>query len=518
MRSIKKLIKFIVFLAMIVAIIIAAGVYYPAPQHPDFGFKDSMLIQNINIVDVESGQIFPEQNVLIEEGKIVNISPDNIRPKDTLIIIIEGADKYLIPGLWDMHSQSIKRSPYIHHPLFIANGVTHLRDLSGCLNKDDAYWACTDDRERWNSKAEQGLQISPIYHEQTVHPLAGGKEIPEGFPKYLISDVVEKAYGLVQYAKSQKANTLTIDKTLTRRVYFGLALEAQKNQMALVGQIPFNASLPDALSANQKSIDEATIFSFSCYNHSRQLLTATNTNKFDTLILEDLVAQQNPIKCSTLMMAMATSDTWWSPNLQTLKNKFEHNSSKKSKYVPLIYKYLFWKSGKEYKLNQSAKTAHDDLFVLASQQINMAKRAGVKVIAGSNAAGNQLISGESLHSELSDMVAGGLSPLQALQTATLNPAIFTNERTDYGSIRVGKKADLVLLNSNPLDTIKALSDIEAVITQERYLDKDELNKLLDYSEKQAKSWHQNVKLFWESVSSPLQRKFLSDARKQASEK
>lgn len=503
---------------MIVAIIIAVGVYYPAPKLPDVGFKDIMLIQDVNIVDVESGQIFPQQNVLIEDGKIINISQDNIRPKDTLTIIIEGTDRYLIPGLWDMHSQSIKRSPYIHHPLFIANGVTHLRDLSGCLNKSDPYWACTSDRERWNRKAEQGLQVNPIYHEQSVHPLAGGNEIPEGFPNYLKSDLVDKANGLVQYAKSQNANTITIDKKLARRVYFGLALEAQKNQMALAGQLPFNASLPDAISAKQKSIDEATIFSFACYNNARQLLTASNTNKYETIILEDVVAQQDPIKCSTLMTTMATSNSWWSPNLQTLKSKFERNNSKKSKYLPLVNKYLFWKLEDEKKLNQTAVSAHDDLYVLASRQINMAKQAGVKVIAGSNAAGNRLIAGESLHTELSDMVDGGITPLQALQSATLNPATFANVQADYGSIRVGKKADLVLLNSNPLDNIGALSDIEAVITQDRYLDTDELNKLLDYTEKQAKSWHQNIKLFWETVSSPLQRKVLSDTRKQSSEK
>ena len=518
MRSIKKFIKFIIFLIVVVAIVITAGVYYPAPKLPDLGFKDVMLIQDVNIVDVESGGIFPQQNVLIKEGRIINISQDNIRPKDALTIIIDGTDKYLIPGLWDMHSQSIKRSPYIHHPLFIANGVTHLRDLSGCLHQNDAYWACTKDREQWNQKAESGAQINPIYHEHSVHPLAGGDEIPEDFPQYLKSDLVAKANGLVQYAKSQNANTLTLDKQLTRNFYFGLALEAQKNQIALAGKMPLNVSLPDALAAKQKSIDEATIFSFACYKNARQLLTATNTDKFDTTILEDVVAQQDSIKCSTLMTSMASSNSWWSPNLQDLKNKFSHNSSKNSKYIPLVNKYLFWKLGGDKKLSQAAKEAHESLFVLASQQVNSARQSGVKLMAGSNATENQLIAGESLHTELADMVDGGLSPLQALQSATLNPATFTNERADYGSIRIGKKADVVLLNSNPLNNINALSDIEALITQERYLDRDELKKLLNYSEKQSKSWHQNIKLFWESISSPLQRKVLSDTRNQSSEK
>ena len=517
MRSIKKLIKLIFFLAALIAIVIAVGVYFPAPKAPDVGFKDVMLIQDVNIIDIESGQVLANQNVLINEGRIINISQDNIRPKDTLTIIIEGTDKYLIPGLWDMHSQSIKRSPYIHHPLFIANGVTHLRDLSGCLNQDDAYWACTDDRKRWNSKAQQGLQVNPIYHEHSNHPLAGGKEIPDEFPEYLKSNAVEKSNGLVQYAKSQKADTIVIEKDLARRVYFGLALEAQKHQISLSGNIPFNASLPDAISAKQKSIDEASIFSFACYNNSRQLLTAANTDKFESIILEDVVAQQDPIKCGTLMTTMASSNSWWSPNLQSLKNKYEHNNSKTSKFAPLVYKYLFWKFEKKNSLSVTAKNAHDDLFTLAAQQVNMAKNAGVKIIAGSNAAGNQLIAGESLHDELADMVDGGMTTLQALQSATLSPAIFSNAQSDYGTIDIGKKADLVLLNANPLESIDALGDIEALITQERYLDRDELDKLLSYSEAQAKSWHQNIKLFWESISSPLQRKVLSDARKQSSE-
>ena len=512
MSSIKKLIKLIFFLVLIVAIVIAVGIYYPAPKLPDVGFKDTMLIQDVNIVDVESGKIFPLQNILIDDGKIVNISQENIRPKDQLTIIIDGTDKYLIPGLWDMHSQSIKRSPYIHHPLFIANGVTHLRDLSGCLHQNDVYWACAEDRIRWNLKAEQGSQINPIYHDQTVHPLAGGNEIPDDFPKYLKSDVPEKANGLVQYAKSQNATTLTAHKNLSRSVYFGLAIESQKHQMALAGEIPHNASLPDALSAKQKSIDEASIFSFACYNNAQKLLTAKNTNKFETDILEDVISQQDAVKCSTLMTAMATSNTWWSPNLQDLKSKFARNSSKTSKYVPLVYKYYFWKLSDENKLTQANKSAYEDLFVLASQQVSTAKQAGVKIIAGSNAAGNRMLAGESLLTELADMVDGGLTPLQALQSATIQPALFSDAVKNYGSIRIGKKADFVLLNSNPLNNINALRNIEAVITQYRYLDKAELNKLLAYTERQAKSWHQNIKLFWESISSPIQRKALSNAR------
>lgn len=511
MRSIKKFIKYIFYLVLLLAIVIAVGVYYPSPKLPDVGFSDTMLIQDVNIVEIGTGTIYPQQNVLIEDGIVSNISQANIRPVDQITIIIEGTGKFLIPGLWDMHSQSTKRSPYIDHPLNIANGVTHLRDLSGCLHKNDSYWACTDDRVRWSRLAESGSQISPIYHQHTVHPLAGGDEVPNSFPDYLKSDVSEKAFGLVKYAKSQDANFLSIDKNLDRKTYFGLATEAQKNQMTLAGKIPYNASLPDALSAQQKSIDDATLFSFACYSNMRQLLNSKTANKFSTLVLEDVVAQQDRVKCSTLMTAMATSNTWWSPNLQDLKNEFAYNNSKTSKYVPLIFKYGFWKLHQKDRPSQSAISAYEALFDLSSQQILSAQQAGVKIIAGSNAAGNQLIAGESLHTELADMVNGGLTPLQALQSATLNPTVFSSQLTDYGSIQIGKKADFVLLNSNPITSINALTNIEAVITQNRYLNKDELNKLLAYSERQAKSWHQNIKIFWDYVASPIQRKAFSNA-------
>ncbi len=511
MRSIKKFIKFILLLILIVVIVIVVGVYYPSPKLPDVGYKGTMMIRDVNIIDIESGRIYPQQNVLIEDGKIVNISQSNIRPKNQLTIIIEGTDRYLIPALWDMHSQSTKRSPYIDHPLNIANGVTHLRDLSGCLHKNDSYWACTVDRMQWSQSAESGIQINPIYHQHTVYPLDGGDEIPENFPDNIKSDISAKAFGIVKYAKSQNADFLTIKKNLDRKTYFALASETKKNQMTLAGKIPYNASLPDALSAQQYSIDDAFLFSFACYNNIRQLQRSKNVNKFSTLILEDVVAQQDLVKCSTLMTVMATSNTWWSPNLQDLKNEFAHNNSKTSTHVPLVIKYGFWKLAKEDKLSQSAKNAYEALFDLASKQVHLAQQSGVKIIAGSNAAGNQLIAGESLHTELSDMVKGGLTPLQALQSATLNPANFSKQLADYGSILIGKKADVVLLSSNPLDNINALKNIDAVITQGRYLDKDELNKLLAYSEEQAISWHQNIKLFWEYIASPIQRRAYSNA-------
>jgi imidazolonepropionase-like amidohydrolase len=113
-------------------------------------------------------------------------------------------------------------------------------------------------------------------------------------------------------------------------------------------------------------------------------------------------------------------------------------------------------------------------------------RAGVPFLAGTDtAAGVHIFPGFSLHQELALFVQAGLTPLQALQTATLNPAKFMNRLADLGTVERGKLADLVLLDANPLEDIANTKKIRAVVLAGRYLDRTELDRMLKGVEKAA---------------------------------
>lgn len=520
---IKKLFKFIIYLGLLITLIITIGVIFPTTKIPNVGYTGNMYIPNITIVDTESGALIPGQNILVRDGIITGISGNNIRPVDEIIIIVDGTDKFLIPGLWDMHTQSIKRSPNFHHPLFIANGVTHLRDLSGCLNKDDNYWACTSDRKRWSRLAIERKALSPNYHSHSITPINGGSEIPNSFPKYMKIDSFEKADGLVKFGLSQEADFLTVHPELEKRPYFGLAVETAKNGLSLSGNKPISANLQEALATYQRSFDEPWLFATECSSDASAYRNANDAQAiYSANTRRNIVNKQNAVLCSGLMTAMAASSSSWTPSISQVKysafaNKRSFTQNENNKYVSLFDRFISWPF-KNHSLGlpgeAGSDNAHTDFYSLIKKQTGLANWAGVNLLAGTKSGSPYTYSGFTLHDELDEMVDAGLSELQALRTATFNAATFSKLSQDYGSIKEGKKADFLLLDANPLENINNTKKINAIISNQMYYDRESLDKLLAFSEKQALSWHMNIKLLWDTISSPLMRKQLINDYKQ----
>jgi len=511
---IRKLFKLIFYFLLLGALFIAVGVLFPAPNIPNLGISGNLYIQNANIVDVVSGEIIPSQNLLVRDGTITGISDNNIRPKDELVIIVDATDKFLIPGLWDMHTQSLKRSPYFHHPLFIANGVTHVRDLSGCLDKNDAYWACTEDRKHWAKSASQAKTISPYYHQHTIFPLNGGSEVPDSFRDVLKADSIQKSLALANFAQMNNADFITLKPGLKKRPYYGIAVETAKKGITLSGAKPFDSSLQEALSTYQSSIDEPTLFATECYTNANDL--RMNGNYDQTLrysMRQKIIDNQDNISCSALMTAMASSYTWWTPTLAQLQpaQYAENNifpNSGLDKYIPLATRYGMWKISDEktaYKTKSGSRNIHSEFFDLVKNHTSQASLSGIRLMAGTNSMNHYTYSGFSLHDELNNLVEAGLSPLKALRTATTGPAAFSNLSNKFGNIKIGMQADFVLLNANPLAQIDNIRNIDSVITQQQLFDREALDSLLAFSEKQASNWHMNIKLGWDAVKSPLMR-------------
>jgi len=507
-RAFKKLIRILIWILLIAALIIAAGVFFPTKKVPDVGFTDNVLIQNVNIVNVTSGQIDYRQNILIRDGRIERISRDNLRPPGELVIIVEGADKYVTPGLWDMHTKSISRAENFQHPLFIANGITHIRDLSGCLNKKDNYWACSKQRKQWNELTKRGELIAPLYHQHTTFPINDGQEIPKNFPDYLNANTPEKANAVINFAREQKADFITVHPALERKTYFAIALQAAKDGLSLAGNKPNSVSLEEAIAAYQKSIDQAWLFAAECSPAANSLRAQAN-NILSSSIQKRLLQNQDPIKCNGLMRALAESETWWTPTLMQLKNLLgQHSAADAKKYNPLLTRYglnLLEKRERSKILDPSASNTHRDFYNLSKKQLGQANRLGVRLLAGSSSTGQQLSSGFSLHAELDEMVDAGLTPIQALRAATSSAAEFSKVGTAYGSIREGVAADLIVLNANPLDNIGNTKKIHSVISNGIYYDRLALDELIEFSEAQTKNVHMNIKLLWDAISSPLKR-------------
>ncbi|NNC96706.1 MAG: amidohydrolase family protein [Gammaproteobacteria bacterium] len=524
---IRKLFKIVIYVFIFCALVVAIGVNFPNSAFPNVGFKDNIYIRNINVVDTVSGNIVPGQNILIRDGIIENISTRNIRPVDELIIIVDGEGKYLIPGLWDMHYASQKRAEYTQHPLLLANGVMHVRDLSGCLNQNDPYWACAADRDRWNRLANEDSTYSPYYHQQTALPIDAGLNLPEDYANNLQGTDSNQVEAIIDLASFQELDFLTATANLSQNSYLTLARLLNNSNMYLAGEKPNSVTLLNSLAMRHKSYDHSSLFAEECSSTVGRLRSIRPASSLQsTSQRRQLLSNQNTVQCKALMTAMASSDSWWTPSLVSLKsqaNSFDaaFRKSENRRFASLVQRYLHWYldlKNSPFGPDVGSANVHKEFYQRVQTHAADANQAGVRMLTGSNASTPYVYSGFSVHDELVALTEAGLSPLQALRTATLNPATFSGVSNQFGSIYTRMHADMIVLNANPLEDIRNTRNIDSVINRSTYYDRAALDKIFAFSEAQAKNWHMNIKIFWDSISSPLMRHELKTHYQQAKER
>ena len=218
------------------------------------------------------------------------------------------------------------------------------------------------------------------------------------------------------------------------------------------------------------------------------------------------------------MQLMAESNAYWTPTLQTLKvDTFPDLRQLKSnpllKYIPKMRQALWWNPllGRDGK-NTTAERhiLNVDFYNAVTRQVKMASKHKVPLMAGTDVTDTNIIPGFSLHTELTDLVAAGLTNHEALKAATITPAKYCDLESDFGSIAKGKIADVLILAKNPLEDISNTRSISGVILGGSYYDEQQLEALTSLTESTASSIHMNIKFLTSLLSSPLMRKQLAD--------
>ena len=164
----------------------------------------------------------------------------------------------------------------------------------------------------------------------------------------------------------------------------------------------------------------------------------------------------------------------------------------------------------EYGFDEQGNFVHGDYFEMVNRQIASAKAQGVKILAGTDNIDTYVFTGSSLHDELTMFVQAGLTPLQALQSATIDAARFSGKDHELGSIQVGKKADMILLTENPLADIRNTRSIVGVVFNGSYFDEAALVGLQHYTVEMARSLRINLHYLADLIMSPLMRVQLAD--------
>ena len=429
---------------------------------------------HVNVVDVRNGTISPDRTVLIVGNRIDAVmSADHSRlPLHTVVIDADG--KFLIPGLWDMHVHSLwdPARARLFLPLFLSNGVTGVREMGGPMPAAD--------QARWRNEVASGEILGPRL-------VVSGPFVDGPHPIWPGSIAVSTEADGERAVDSLKAAGVDFVKVYTsvpRSAYFGIAKEAHEDQIPFVGHVPVWIGADEASNAGQKSIEH--LMGILLYTSSKSeelkedLLKGINVNQLN----DELVDTYDPNRAAALFALFRKNGTWQVPTL-TIRHarpyilELQASDDPRLKYLPKSVTDSWTpRNDPRQPMAPAVLASRKRLFHKELEVVGAMQCAGVQLLAGTDTANPFCFPGFSLHDELGFMVQAGLTPLEALQTATINPAEFLGLTKSYGTVEKGKVADLVLLGRNPLENIANTKSIQAVVSNGRLFDRAALDRML----------------------------------------
>lgn len=513
LSSIAKVIG-VTFLLLI--LILVAGVFWPV-NIPDANTRATeTLITDVSVINVETGEVMPHQNILLSGDEIIAVGSDVTADG---AFVVKAQNQFAIPGLFDMHAHSFKMAPSLTHPLFVASGVTAIRDMGGCLGPDDAWTACAADKRIWNDAVGSGHMVGPRYDQITSLAINGGKAIPDGFDRALGAPTPEGARLRVAHDRERGVDFLKTYTDLPRDSFLALAAAAEQADMYLAGHLPLEVSGLEAVGAGQRSFEHALLFVFECYPGFDALrgdadFFAHYTNELRL----KMIAEHDPARCDALFQAMAESDTAFVPTHTTRKLDAyaldpAYRADPRLKYIPSPLRTM-WLQDADGMARRAGEgggaESYTAIFEFGLKQTGAAHKAGVTVLAGTDAPDSFAFPGLGIVDELVHLTRAGMSPLDALRAATLEPARFLGLEGKAGIIKPGARADVILLSENPLDAIAAVSKIETVVLAGVVYDRSDLDQMLSGVEDTANSWSMWPKFGWQIINSPIMLKQFAD--------
>jgi hypothetical protein len=433
----------------------------------------SLLLDDVHLVHVEDGRIERSRSVLVEDGRIVAVQPAGVSPSPS-VTRIDGQGMYLVPGLWDMHTHAHRagRAQW-HYPLYIAHGVVGIRDAATHLGSSLAFRA----GERPPGPAPRVIWGSPAL-DRAPPILSSG----------LAVETPEAARQLVRLLAAQDYDFIKVYDGLSRENYLAIVEEARRLDIPVEGHVPLAMSPFDVVRAKQRTIEHLTLVLEACIPGTLDWIHAEKSADSMALMadprLVDSLDRFDAALCQSLFKEFREAGTWQVPTLVQTRGYFvvdhdEASDEPRLSQVPPAVREA-WLShvadGDDAERASGAK-----VFARQHALVGDLHLAGVGILAGTDASDEAWVfPGSSLHDELSLFVDAGLSPLDALRTATLNPARYRANGSPAGALLApGADADLVLVADNPLDDIAHLRDIRGVVLAGKWHGSEELRSMIE---------------------------------------
>ena len=447
-------------------------------QSKEILFEDAICIQNISTIDPVDG-LKENQTVVLKDGKIYKIGNSNSLLLSKENNIIDGTGKYLIPGLWDahVHFAYIEEIAPLMFDMFLRNGITSVRDTGGKV----------DFVKSWKDKALTKLTTAP--RVMMAGPLLDGEpNVYDGsdasHPELSIGlSSVEDVISQVETLVTKDVDLLKAYEMLSPEQFKKVNELAKANGIKVTGHVPLSMDVISAANAGLNSMEHLRNLELSCASNSDELLAERQKMLADgsdmaggklrtsihTAQRENALKNYDETKANEVLNILKEKNVWQIPTLALntfLSNKYFADPEYQKSYLQLpdsIAKH--WKNRsnvlKDFPMSEAFVAQVD--FNL--KMVKKVYEKGIPLMAGTDTPIAYLTPGLSLHEELEALVNTGIPPLEVLKTATYNPAKYFNMEDELGSIKENMWADLVILNSNPLDDIQNTRDIEVVIKE-----------------------------------------------------
>ena len=444
----------------------------------------SLIIKDVTVIDA-TGAAPRRTSVAISSGRIIEIDKKiRARRGDR---VIEAKGEFLIPGLWDMHIHL--GAPEIFFPLLVANGVTGVREMFTGIPMPVI--------RQWRARADAPRIYAPGFLDGP--PLVWSGPAPPGA---IAVETAEDGRAAVLALAATGVDFLKVYNSIPREAYFAIAEEARAIGIPFAGHVPEAVNPGEASDEGQRSEEHLINILLACSTNEEELRAARVSMMLDQQmsgearmrllafpIPDGLFDTYSETKAASLFEKFVKNGTWQTPTLSLLDGFARARddvfvNDPRRKYLLSAWRDA-WDPRKTFFLRDLSPADYDALNARVhalreryEKLVGDMHRAGVEFLAGTDANGvNPVYPGFGLHDELALLVKSGLTPMEALQSATRNASRYFGN-AEFGTIEVNKSADLVLLTANPLEDIRNTRKVDAVVMRGRYYSRQDLDKML----------------------------------------
>ncbi len=416
-----------------------------------------VAFENVNLIPMDRERVVENQTVIVRDGLIAAIgNSDQVSIPDGALVI-DGRGQYLMPGLTDMHVHIQYENDML---LLVANGVTSVRNMWG--NTGKMLRVGMPDQLKLREQIQNGELLGPTIY--SAGPTMEGK--PAFHPLAEVFPSPEAASQSVSWQKAQGYDFVKVYDHLSLDTYQAILDTARGNSLPVVGHVPFAVGLDGVLAGGQETIEHLTGY--------------IDPDAAEFIIPEDQLAgyaqkthESGVWNCVTLSVYPKSKET--PQGFQRLQNQVGMRYVSPGARLPMPFIYMMAARAHTYQGADYPQRIAE----LNRRMVSALHQAGAGILLGTDAAQPYHIPGFSIHEELEMLVDAGLSPYEALEAGTRNAAEAMGEQAEFGTVEVGKRADLILVGDNPLTDVGNLQERSGVMLLGRWITDDEIQTILE---------------------------------------